>query len=450
MWRIYKRVALYLIRYRGKTILMFMIFFFVSYLLLICISTLNGTEEAAKDLRAKIGGAFYIRPYQQMFFEKGTVSKGDIPNISQKSIDEIISAADGQIKNYNTAHYGYAKSEQINFLPGVGDSEISNMGQVTAVRDSNLVDVFLNKDYRLISGRHIQPGDKYKILISAELAAENSLEIGDTVTLTHAGLEQQDGAYIDTISKKTAFEKVEIVGIFQCNRVSDNVDTPTAGKAVNHIYSDSHLLISLQEQREGVYGGEISFYIIDPLKMNLLLDYVKSIDSIDWNNHILRENDFQYEQVAEELQNLQRLVVSLGTIVSVLSIVILILILTLQLRGRIHEAGIYLSVGKPKVEIIGQFVLEAWLILFVSFWLAFLLWLSCSDAVNGLLFDILGQRAECIEVQFDDKTLNCLQPNVVYSSLLFMGELGAVFVTVLIASSSILRLKPKEIMASMS
>ena len=421
MWQIYKRVSIYLIRHKGKTILMLMIFFFISCLLLICISTLNGTEAAAKDLRAKIGGAFYIRPYQQMFFEEGIVSKGGIPSISQKSIDEIIRADDGQIKNYNTVHYGYAKSEQINFLPGSGDSEISNMGKVTAVRDSNLIDVFLNKEYRLISGCHIQPEDENKILISAELAAKNNLEVGDMITLTHAGLDNQDGVYIDTIPKKTAFEKVEIIGIFQCNGVADNVDTPTAGKVANHIYSDSHLLVGLQEQQEGIYEGEIAFFVIDPLKMDVLVNRVKSINSIDWNNHILRENDFQYEQVAGRLQNLQRLSLALIVIASVLSIVILILILTLQLRGRIHEAGIYLSVGKSKAEIIGQFIFEAWLLLFVGFWLAFFLWLSCSDAVNGLLFDTLVQRAKCVEVQFDAKTLNYLQPDVVYSSILFIG-----------------------------
>src|SRR5699024_11972502 len=65
---------------------------------------------------------------------------------------------------------------------------------------------------------------------------------------------------------------------------------------------------------------------------------------LDWDNHILRENDFQYEQIAGQLQNLQNLAVALIAIASVLSIVILMLILMMRIRGRIHEAGIYLSV----------------------------------------------------------------------------------------------------------
>ena len=95
------------------------------------------------------------------------------------------------MKAYNTEHYGYARSEQLHFLPGAGDSEASNMGQVTAVRDSRLTEVFLNGEYTLTAGRHIRPEDENKILISAELAAENDLKVGDVLTLTHAGLDQQ-------------------------------------------------------------------------------------------------------------------------------------------------------------------------------------------------------------------------------------------------------------------
>ena len=72
----------------------------------------------------------------------GVLSEGITPVISRQSIDEVIDVAQGQVKAYNTEHYGYAKSEQIHFLTGAGDNEASNMGQVTAVRDSQLTDVF--------------------------------------------------------------------------------------------------------------------------------------------------------------------------------------------------------------------------------------------------------------------------------------------------------------------
>ena len=327
-----RRAALYLARKKGKSMLLFLIFFLASALLLICFSILDGTGQAARNLRSNIGAAFYIRPYAQMTLVDGALSEGTTPVISQQSIAEVIDASQGQIKAFNTEHYGYAKSDQLHFLPGAGDSEASNMGRVTAVRDSGLTDVFLNEEYTLLAGRHIQPEDENKILISAELAAENSLEIGDVLTLTHAGLGQRDGEYIDTIPEKTAFAQVEIVGIFQYSGATGSADTPTAGKAANHMYSDSHLLVHLQEQQEGIYAGEIAFYIADPLELDALLERVASIDSIDWENHILRKNDLQYEQIAGQLQNLQNLAAALIAIVSALSIAILVLILMMRIR----------------------------------------------------------------------------------------------------------------------
>ena len=427
-----------------------LIFFLVSALLLICFSILHGTGQAARDLRSNIGAAFYIRPYVQMNLEDGALSEGATPVISERSIEEVIDAAQGQVKAYNTEHYGYAKSDQLHFLPGAGDNEAGNMGQVTAVRDSQLTDVFLNEEYTLLAGRHIRPEDENKILISVELAAENSLEAGDVITLTHAGLDRKDGDYIDTIPEKTVFAEVEIVGIFQCGKAADSADSPTAGKAANHIYSDSRLLVNLQEQQEGVFEGEIAFYIADPLELDTLLERVEAIDSIDWDNHILRENDFQYEQIAGQLQNLQNLAVALIASASALSIVILMLILMMRTRDRIHEAGIYLSVGKSRTEIIGQFTLEVWVLLFVGFLPAFLLWLFCSDTMNGLLFGALTRGTGTAALQTGGSTSNYLQPDLLCSSLLFAGKLGAVLLTVLAAGGTILRLKPKEILTRMS
>lgn len=57
-----RRAALYLARKKGKAILLFLIFFLVSALLLICFSVLNGTGQAARDLRSNIGAAFYKEP----------------------------------------------------------------------------------------------------------------------------------------------------------------------------------------------------------------------------------------------------------------------------------------------------------------------------------------------------------------------------------------------------
>ena len=81
---------------------------------------------------------------------------------------------------------------------------------------------------------------------------------------------------------------------------------------------------------------------------------------------------------------------------------------------------------------------------------AFLLWLLCSDTVNGLLFGALAQGTGTAALQTGGSTSNYLQPDLLHSGILFAGELGAVLLTVLAASGTILRLKPKEILTRMS
>ena len=85
-----------------------------------------------------------------------------------------------------------------------------------------------------------------------------------------------------------------------------------------------------------------------------------------------------------------------------------------------------------------------------GFLLAFLLWLLCSDTVNGLLFGALAQGTGTAALQTGGSTSNYLQPDLLHSGILFAGELGAVLLTVLAASGTILRLKPKEILTRMS
>ena len=90
------------------------------------------------------------------------------------------------------------------------------------------------------------------------------------------------------------------------------------------------------------------------------------------------------------------------------------------------------------------------MLLFAGFLLAFLLWLLCSDTVNGLLFGALAQGTGTAALQTGGNTSNYLQPDLLHSGILFAGELGAVLLTVLGASGTILRLKPKEILTRMS
>lgn len=121
----------------------------------------------------------------------------------------------GNIKYCNALNYGYAKSDALDFIPGEGFNDGSNMGKVAAMNYTSLADQFIENKLELIEGRHLTKKDKNKILISEELALANQLKVGDRVKFTHAGLNKADGEYQDSIPIKNAFSEAEIVGIYK-------------------------------------------------------------------------------------------------------------------------------------------------------------------------------------------------------------------------------------------
>lgn len=289
-----KRAFLYLTRKKGKNLLLGIVFLLISFSLLTGSAVYLGIRQVSEDLRSDIGASFNIRPYEQFDVNNGQVSSKGTPVMDEQSIRRVISIVGKELKCYNTEHSGYVKGENLSFLAGTGHSEESNMGIVKAVRDSSLCQAFLDEEYELAEGEHIRSEDNGKILISKALAEQNNLAVGDKITLTHAKLGSDDGVYTDLMKEKSAYETVEIKGIYDIKNASDNALNPTAKKAENLIFSDSQLLINLQEQEQGVYEGEISFFIADPLHLDKMVSEIKGIDSIRMTSSILRlQNSFK-------------------------------------------------------------------------------------------------------------------------------------------------------------
>ena len=436
-----KRAFLYLTRKKGKNLLLGIVFLLISFSLLTGSAVYLGIRRVSEDLRSDIGASFNIRPYEQFDVNNGQVSSKGTPVMDEQSIRRVISNVGKELKCYNTEHSGYVKGENLLFLAGTGHSEESNMGTVKAVRDSSLCQAFLDEEYELAEGKHIKSEDNGKILISKALAEQNNLAVGNKITLTHAKLGSDNGVYTDLMKEKSAYETVEIKGIYDIKNASDNALNPTAKKAENLIFSDSQLLVNLQEQEQGVYEGEISFFIADPLHLDKMVSEIKGIDSIAWNNHVINTNDFKYSKIAEQLQSMQKIVVALLAVAAVLGFLVFMLILTFRIRGRMQEAGILLAVGKPKQQIIGQFLIEAMILLWIGFLVAIIIFLPLADTLNSLLFDFITQSTI---------HKNYLQPDFLHFVILLILENLGVLLTVLVCSGVILSLKPKEILTKMS
>lgn len=87
---------------------------------------------------------------------------------------------------------------------------------------------------------------------------------------------------------------------------------------------------------------------------------------------------------------------------SVICFLVLALFLTLRLRGRVHETGVYLAMGISKSSVLMQYLLEV----FLAAALALLLAYGASTAISnqigsGLLSQVTAQTYETVDLTGD-------------------------------------------------
>lgn len=445
-----KRAVLYLLRKKGKAIRIFLLILVVSTFLISCSSLLNASKKLAGDIRKSIGAAFYLRARTGVVWEESgetTITENRF-RITDKEIARIQRC--GDIACHNPINYGYAKSEQLAFIPGEKHTEDNNMGQVTALKYSALETGFADETLALAAGRHITEADTSAILLSSAAASANHLSVGDNLVLSSSELGEADGEYIDVWYGERKQAEVTIVGIYDI-APADAALTPTAGKQENRIYASLDVLVQLGESEPSVYTGEVDFYVTDPQTLDQIVSKVQQIEEIDWDTHFIRTNDFPYSKIADGLLSMGELIRILLVGVSVVSAAILTLILTLRIRGRIPEAGILLGAGIPKREIIQQFLLEALLVTAAAFLV------SCAVSVGirrslgtALLGEFRPNLIHTAALQNGGSSVEeidrYLALGIGKTLLIYGGQLVVVAASVFLASISVLRLQPREIL----
>ncbi|MCI8339135.1 MAG: ABC transporter permease [Lachnospiraceae bacterium] len=447
-----QRAFAYVMRKRGKTASLFLAVFTVGVFLICCFDILNASARLGRDIRTALGAAFYIRANAKASMGgngETVVTENDV-HITQKEIDEIMQM--GKIRYCNPVNYGFAKSDAIQFIPGDQHTADNNMGKAKALRYSALAPDFVDETAVLAEGRHIREGDRAKILISQPLADANHISVGDSIPLTHARLGEDGGAYIDEIPVKSAYAQVQVCGIYRLDAPSDASMKPTAGLPENEIYASLDVLDRLQESETGIYTGEVDFYITDPAELENITGNVRGMQSIDWNTHFIRTNDFQYSKISDHLSSLGDLVRLLIVLVSVVSGGILNLLLAMRMHGRRREAGILLAVGISKWQVLAGFLLEVLWIAVVALALSYLASLGLAGYLGQKIFggmqpNLLKEESLAAGVGSGPGMEDYLRLGGMEALLIYLCQFLVIAASVIASSFAIMRQKPKEILS---
>lgn len=380
-----KRAFLYVTRKTGKSILLFLILLVMATFVLTGLSIVKSSREAQRNLRETLGGGFQIavdlsdsNPYAgKIVDDDGSVELYTKYPVTREMIDTVM-AING-VKSYNAETHMFVSTDLAIFSGNVPvKAEYSNLIYAWSVLDTRNSSFFQSEKFNLIEGNHITENEKNAAVISRALAEKNGLKSGDTISIQGE----------NTVT-------VKIIGIYEILKPDPLYENIAAyEKAENQIFVDFQTLQNLSGNIPAGFGS-VTFAVSDPAQLNQIISDVKNLPSIDWRAFEMITDNETYLEAAAPLQKVQTLVTTMMIVIVLVSAVILSLVLTLWGRSRIHETGVFLSLGIAKGTIISQYLAEVFIIAVFAFGFSYVTSNTIANQLaNGLLQQTTPVREE--------------------------------------------------------
>lgn len=428
------RAFLYCFRQKVKTLILFLVLAIISTFLLTGLAIRDASEGATEDARTAIGGKLFLEIDPTNQYDTSQDGYGMTytynGNYITPEILDAISKVNGVVDyNSDNPRGFWGAGVDFEYLPAAFDLSYTPYGEssaYTAALSSEKSSDFESGKYSLVDGRHITPEDKFVVMISKELADYNKLSVGDIMTMY----------CLDSDSNV----KLEIIGIFDGTEgTSGNGGFSVSDIPANCGYVDYTTMFENFGRKIDGYT-QIDIYVEDPVSIQNVYDKVKNLSELRGKSLKLSIDTDEYEVVQAPLETLQSLVNTIIVIIVVVSSLALTLLLTLWIRGRKKEIGVYLSIGKSKTGIIGQFFLETVTVAIVAF--------ATAVFFGGL---IAGKASEFLvsRVTTGAATLN-VEISAAYLLPLYLIGIAIIAASVALASWTVFRLKPRDILSKMS
>ena len=429
-----KRAGLYCLRQRLKTVILFLVLTLIATFMLTGIAIRDAAKSATADVQTAIGGKIMLDIDTDGHMGGGEQNQwggttytynGDM--ITREIVDAI-EKVDGVVDyNVEEAEGYFGAGVNFKYLPaalGLSYTQYGEVSNYTATFSSEKCKAFQSGKYKLVEGRHITTNDKYVCLISKELADYNNLSVGDKVKMYS----------LDSNS----ISEFEIVGIFNGTEGASGNALTVDEIPANCGYVDYAGVqdIFKVDPDEDSYQ-QLTIYVEDPVSIQNVYDKISALSELKGKTLKLSIDTEDYNVVSTPLESLQKLVNTTIIIISVVSVAILTLLLTIWIRGRKNEIGILLSIGKSKANIILQIFIETFVVAVISF--------AASIPFSNLIAEKAGvflvSRVTTGTVQLN------VQIDAAYLLPLYMIGILLIVLAVIASSWTVVRRKPKDILA---
>lgn len=438
-----KRVFLYLSRKKGKTIILLAFLLAMATMMLTCISIYSATKTSTDNIKKSFMGYFTVNAKHLDY------------GMDQEIIDQIL-AIEGLSGTYNmrsyteAAYYGNdgemleIETDSAYLVP----DGYENAGRIIGTDDSANNSYFSEGTFELVEGAAITDGQKNIALVHQDFANRNNLSVGSSIQL--ADVETGNTIYL-TIS-----------GIFTATKQQEGSNY-SYDLYENMVFTNMDTCSELLFGKSGLcqYGD---FYVNDPEKLDTIMDMVKEIPDVDWDNCIITKYDTDYQNARETLITLQNIVFVAVIIVTAIAFIVLSLLLVFRFRNRIHEIGMLLAMGISKKEILMQQLAEVLIVAVIALLLSFVSTSFIAGQVgNTLLSQASSEEYELVnltgnEEEFENTDtsqeveLAQIDVSISATDYVMVWGIGLLLCTAstMIAIIPVLRMKPKNILSQMS
>lgn len=428
----FRRAIRYCWRQKIRSIILLLVFTLLASAALIALSVGHATAEGTDEVKQTIGASIHMETDSdnQENYDSGTRDEygisyeynGDF--ITQEVIDAV-SKVDGVVA-YNAESSDYWGSAiDFEYFPGsfnFGDSY--NPSSYTCTFNSALNRKFMDGTYTLVEGRHIQEDDSFAVMISKELADKNGLSVGDHISMYD----------LDTDSENT----FEIVGIFSGTEGMSKDAMMSNQIPANQGYIDMNSYQKIWNETV-LELGSLEIYVDSAENVEDVLKTIQNLPEIKGKTFTFSTDTEDFDLISNPLSSLQKMVDTAVTVIAITGAAVIALLLILWTRGRKKEAGILMAVGRSKVEIVLQFLTENIFIAIPAAAASFGLSALLADKVGAFLVSQTASDVEGLSV-----VLHPADMAAVYGIGILL-----LILAVLIASVTVIRLKPKAILTQM-
>lgn len=361
-----RRAWLSLTAKKGRSILLILVTSAIMLFVLAGLLIRNAADTATANAKASVGASLTLSANRSQAFKemKKSSSSSSRPTLKMSSVK--LSDVKKIAKLANVSSYDVTSSTTVNAksfdaistssstnMPGGSSSNSSGDITVTGVTSTSESSSFDDGTYKITKGRGITTADENTnhVVIESELAKEDNLSVGDTITVKKSS---GSGTY-----------KLKIVGIYKASSSSEASSAmPGQSDPSNTIYTSYTFANTIKGSKYANTADSATFTVSNPSK-------IKSVKSagnklINTKKYSLSTDDSNYETVKASMKNIKSFADKIVWLVAIAGTIILALIVILMVRERRHEIGILLSLGESRWKIVAQFFTELVAILIVS------------------------------------------------------------------------------------